>query len=192
MARKLEAGPERKLSKSAAKTAPAPASRRSPPARARARKPRLPVPAEPPPPPPADVVQVIEQLNRRYYDAFQTLNIEEMSRIWWHDDAAACIHPGWDVRHGWAAVRDSFGDIFSNTRSIRFALGDVRVRIIGAVAYVGCIENLVSEESDTGDYLGAVLATNIFERRGAEWRLIHHHASPFASDEADLPEGPLH
>ena len=104
----------------------------------------------------------------------------------------ACIHPGWDVRHGWPAVRETFHDIFSNTKSIRFALGDVRVRVLGDAAYVVCIENLVSEESDAGDYLGAVLATNIFERRRGEWRLIHHHASPFASDEAELPEGPLH
>jgi len=139
-----------------------------------------------------DVVAAIEQLNRRYYDAFQSLDTEEMGRVWWHDEAAACIHPGWDIRHGWTAVRETFDDIFRNTRSIRFALGDVRVRIVGDIAYVSCIENLVSEESDTGDYLGAVLATNIFERRRSEWRLIHHHASPFASDEADLPEGPLH
>lgn len=141
---------------------------------------------------PTDTRLTVEQLNRRYYDAFQSLDLEAMGRIWWHDDDAACIHPGWDVRHGWAAVRETFDEIFRNTKSIRFALGDVRVRVIGDIAYVNCIENLVSEESDTGDYLGAVLATNIFERRHGEWRLIHHHASPFASDEADLPEGPLH
>ena len=62
----------------------------------------------------------------------------------------------------------------------------------GDLGYVTCVENLVSEEGDSTDYLGAVLATNLFERRRGEWRMIHHHASPFSSDEADLPEGPLH
>lgn len=189
MGRKVEARSDRKAAKPRVKPVPAEASRR-PAARARTSK-RIVARSRPPAVPP-DETPVIEALNRRYYDAFQSLNIEEMSHIWWHDDAAACIHPGWDVRHGWPAVRQTFEDIFSNTKSIRFALGDVRIRIVGGMGYVVCIENLVSEESDTGDYLGAVLATNIYERRHGEWRLIHHHASPFASDEVDLPEGPLH
>jgi ketosteroid isomerase-like protein len=37
-----------------------------------------------------------------------------------------------------------------------------------------------------------VLATNVYERRRGEWKMIHHHTSPFSSDEADIPEGPLH
>jgi ketosteroid isomerase-like protein len=188
MARKVEARSERKTAKDEAKQpVTAAVRRRSVP---RLRKGAL--PSVPPSAPAPDDAALVEQLNRRYYDAFQSLNIEEMSRIWWHDDNAACIHPGWDVHHGWPSVRETFEEIFSNTKSIRFALGDVRMHIVGDVAYIVCIENLVSEESDTGDYLGAVLATNIFERRHGEWRLIHHHASPFASDEAELPEGPLH
>jgi ketosteroid isomerase-like protein len=186
MARKVEARSDRKTPKAQAKPAPAASPRRRATPRPRVRKKALPVV------PPPDLLAHIESLNRRYYDAFQSLSTDEMARLWWHDDEAACIHPGWDVRHGWAAVRESFDDIFGNTKSIRFALGDVRVRNVGDIAYVICIENLVSEETETGDYLGAVLATNVFERRRGEWRLIHHHASPFASDEADLPEGPLH
>ena len=190
MARKVEARADRKTPKAQSKPAPVASPRRRATPRPRVRK-KSALAAEPVAPPP-DLIAHLELLNRRYYDAFQSLSADEMSRLWWHDDEAACIHPGWDVRHGWPAVRESFEDIFGNTKSIRFALGDVRVRSVGDIAYVICIENLVSEETDTGDYLGAVLATNIFERRRGEWRLIHHHASPFASDEADLPEGPLH
>jgi uncharacterized protein (TIGR02246 family) len=187
MARKVEARSERKAPKPRRKAAGSASPARRAPVR-RPRKPRAPSAASLS----ASDLVLIEALNRRYYDAFQSLNSEEMAKLWWHDEAAACIHPGWDVRHGWNSVRETFEDIFTNTRSIRFALGDVRIRLHGDVAYVVCIENLVSEESDKGDYLGAVLATNIFERRHGEWRLIHHHASPFASDEADLPEGPMH
>lgn len=141
---------------------------------------------------PEEAALAIEALNRRYYDAFQSLSLEEMAKLWWHDDVVSCVHPGWDIRHGWADVIGSYEEIFASTRLIRFALGDVRVRVIGDVAYVTCVENLVSEEQAAGDYLGAVLATNLFERRRGEWKLVHHHTSPFASDEGDLPEGPLH
>ena len=79
------------------------------------------------------------------------------------------------------------------TKDVRFvALGDVHVRVVADLAFVTCVENLVSEEAEAGDYLGAVLATNLFERRKGEWRLVHHHASPFAADEGELPEGPMH
>lgn len=141
---------------------------------------------------PEEIALAVEAFNRRYYDAFQSLSVDAMSKLWWHDPDATCVHPGWDFRHGWPAVIGSFAEIFANTRSIRFALGDLRVRVVGNLAYVTCVENLVSVEQESGDYLGAVLATNVYECRHGEWKMIHHHASPFASDEADIPEGPLH
>lgn len=141
---------------------------------------------------PAEAVLIVEAQNRRYYDAFQSLDIERLGHVWWRDDTVSCVHPGWDMRRGWPAVRFTYEEIFQGTRSIRFALGDVRVRVVGDLGYVTCIENLVSDEGDHGDYLGAVLATNIFERRQWEWRLVHHHASPFSVDEMTLPQGPLH
>jgi len=182
MARKTEARPTRRTKAPARATAKTerkkPAVRARKPARAAA--------------PVVDAEVEIEAQNRRYYDAFQSLDIDAIDRLWWREEASSCIHPGWDLRQSWALVRESYEEIFANTKSIRFALGAVRIRVLGDLAYVTCVENLVSEEQEAGDYLGAVLATNIFERRRGEWRLIHHHASPFSADEADLPEGPLH
>lgn len=147
-----------------------------------------------PRPNPVRDAAAVEQVNRRYYDAFQTLDIQQVSRFWWHDDSAGCVHPGWDLRHGWPAVRASYEEIFASTGLLRFSLGEVRVRVKGEVAWVSCIENLVTEdvERDSATYLGAVLATNVFERRGDEWRLIHHHASPFAGEDMNVVEGPIH
>jgi ketosteroid isomerase-like protein len=190
MPRKAETRSARKPAKTTRKTTAAPATKRRAPAKPRVRKAAK--VASAPVQTTEEVRDLIEHLNRRYYDAFQSLNVDEIAKVWWHDDAASCVHPGWDIRHGWLSVRESYREIFSNTRLIRFALGDVRTRVIGDIAYVTCVENLVSEEGDASDYLGAVLATNVFERRRGEWKLIHHHASPFSSDEADIPEGPLH
>ncbi len=191
MARKVEARSEEKPRKSSAK---APEKRAARPAkeavRTRARR-KVRAPTELPPSPAEDAL-CLEAFNRRYYDAFQSLSGDEIAKLWWHDDQASCIHPGWDIRRGWPLVRAAYEDIFENTKSIRFALGDVQVHLVGDLAYITCVENLVSEEQDLSDYLGAVLATNVFERRHGEWKMIHHHASPFSSDESDLPEGPLH
>jgi len=193
MARKPEVRTARKApvpvkpQKTAKAAKPAPARKTK---SVRARKPR--VVAASTAVSPAELARELENANRRYYDAFQSLDPDQVERLWWHDATATCVHPGWDVRHGWSDIRASYEEIFGNTRSIRFALGDVRVHVTGEIGIVTCVENLVSQEGDSGDYLGAVLASNVFERRRGEWRIILHHASPFASDEAELPEGPLH
>ena len=143
-------------------------------------------------PSPEEDALAVEALNRRYYDTFQSLDVDRMGKLWWHDDEVSCIHPGTDVRRGIGEVLETYDEVFKLMKFIRFALGDVHVRVVGDLAFVTCVENLVSEEEDAGDYLGAVLATNLFERRKGEWRLVHHHASPFAADEGELPEGPMH
>jgi ketosteroid isomerase-like protein len=141
---------------------------------------------------PEEDALAVEALNRRYYDTFQSLDVDRMGKLWWHDDEVSCIHPGTDVRRGIDEVLGTYDEVFKLMKSIRFALGDVHVRVVGDLAFVSCVENLVSEEEAAGDYLGAVLATNLFERRKGEWRLVRHHASPFAADEGELPEGPMH
>ena len=40
-------------------------------------------------------------------------------------------------------------------------------------AYVTCVEVI-----DAGDSRGRMVATNIFEKQGGQWKLVHHHASP--------------
>jgi ketosteroid isomerase-like protein len=87
-------------------------------------------------PSPEELSRTLEAMNRRYYDAFQSLDIELVDDIWWHDADATCVHPGWDARHGWQEIRASYEEIFGNTRSIRFALGDVRSHVVGSVAFV--------------------------------------------------------
>jgi ketosteroid isomerase-like protein len=59
---------------------------------------------------------------------------------------------------------------------MRFVITDVAVHLYGHVAWVTCMENL----SDTPDtmQMARILATNVFEHIGEEWRMVHHHASP--------------
>ena len=59
---------------------------------------------------------------------------------------------------------------------MRFTLTDVRVVAAGELAWVTCTENILS---DTDGRVGvtSILATNVFERDGGAWRMVHHHAS---------------
>ena len=123
----------------------------------------------------------VREANERFYRAFESLNLEAMEAAWAHEEHVQCIHPGWDVLVGWEAVRTSWETIFKNTEEIRFTLGDVRVQIVGPIAWVTCTENILSQSRGKIS-VTSVLATNLFERTSGEWQMIHHHASHIFSE----------
>ena len=123
----------------------------------------------------SDTDEVVEA-NARFYRAFETLDIAEMDRVWARGEHVKCVHPGWPLLTGWEAVRESWATIFENTAEMRFTLSNVKPAVGGDLAWVTCTENILS---DVGGRVSvtAILATNLFERDGREWRLVHHHAS---------------
>jgi ketosteroid isomerase-like protein len=120
----------------------------------------------------SDVVEA----NARFYRAFETLDIAEMDQVWARGEHVKCVHPGWPLLSGWDAVRESWATIFENTAEMGFTLSNVQAVVGGDQAWVTCTENILSEISGRLT-VTAILATNLFERDGAEWRLVHHHAS---------------
>lgn len=124
----------------------------------------------------------LRDANRRYYAAFESLDLNQMDEIWAHEDWVQCVHPGWDLLIGWEEVRESWVRIFSNTRRAKIALGAVLVHVEGDVGWVACTEKVTSAYSDGIDE-ALTQATNIFVRQNGVWSIVAHHASP-------LPAGP--
>jgi ketosteroid isomerase-like protein len=114
--------------------------------------------------------------NARFYRAFETLDIQEMDRVWSHGEHVKCIHPGWPLLIGWSAVRASWETIFANTVEMSFTLSNVDVVGVGELAWVTCTENILSEVRGRVT-VTSVLATNLFESAADRWLLVHHHAS---------------
>ncbi len=123
-----------------------------------------------------DETQAILTANDRFYRAFEKLDITAMAAVWAHTDYVKCIHPGWGLLVGWDAVRASWEIIFRNTAEIKFTLTEVQVEFRGPLAWVTLAENILTQ---AGGRVAAtaVLATNVFEKLAAGWRMIHHHAS---------------
>jgi ketosteroid isomerase-like protein len=118
----------------------------------------------------------VEAANARFYRAFEALDLPRMEAVWAHGDHVTCVHPGWSILVGWAAVRESWRAIFAGTEEMRFTLSEVRVVAAREVAVVTCTENILSETAGRVS-VTSLLATNAFEESPAGWRMILHHAS---------------
>ena len=118
----------------------------------------------------------LEAANARFYRAFEQLLIDEMDAVGAHSEDVKCVHPGWPLLTGWAAVRASWQAIFASTAEMRFTLSDVRVVAASDFGWVTCTENILSEAAGRVS-VTSILATNLFARAAGGWRLVHHHAS---------------
>ena len=127
-----------------------------------------------------DDVAEVEELNLRFYRALENRDFPEMNAVWAHGEHVRCVHPGWTLLSGWPAVRESWEAIFKDGREMRFSIGDVVVRVEGETAWLTCTESILSQAGGN-IAVTTLLATNVFERHGAAWRLVHHHASHILS-----------
>ena len=125
---------------------------------------------------PVSDAAAVEGANARFYRAFEALDLAAMDQVWARGEHVRCVHPGWPLLCGWGAVRESWQRIFAGTEEMRFTLSEVTVNAGGDLAWVTCTENILSEV-DGRVSVTAILATNLFERAGDGWRLVHHHAS---------------
>ena len=122
-------------------------------------------------------IEEVTQANEAFYQAFESLDIAAMDRVWAHQEYVTCIHPGWSIRVGWPAVRDSWVVIFNNTFSMKFHLTELQVQVAADIAWVICTENIASRVGEASQN-SRVVATNLYERINDTWKIIHHHGSP--------------
>ncbi|MFB6261932.1 MAG: nuclear transport factor 2 family protein [Thiohalorhabdaceae bacterium] len=110
--------------------------------------------------------------NQAFYQAFNSGDMALMDRVWAHKATVACIHPGWDPLVGREAVMASWRQIFANSSGGSLRPQEERTVIDGDHAFVITYE-------DPGEQ--PLVATNLFIREEAQWRMAHHHAGPCQS-----------
>jgi ketosteroid isomerase-like protein len=132
--------------------------------------------------------EALIKANNQFYLAFEKLDIKELEKIWAQENYVQCIHPGWSPCSGWQKVRDSWVLIFNHTRSIRFSITDIKAHIQGSVGWVVCFENLESRDGEKW-VKSQILATNVYEMKEGNWKLVHHHGSPIFQDNPVSAEG---
>ncbi len=119
-------------------------------------------------------------LNRAFYEAFQSMDLESMTSVWTGTPQDTCIHPGWEIYRGWEAIRESWRAIFAGTGYMRFEVTDEVVTSHQGVLQLTCIENIYAISGSVTHH-SRVACTNLYVQTAQGWRMTLHHGSPIAS-----------
>lgn len=127
--------------------------------------------------------QAIETVNQAFYTAIENADLDKMTEVWAEDSAegqVTCVHPGWTLLAGRSEVLRSWALIMANTTYIQFVLTDVKTSVLGDMAVLTCVENILTagDEGEASFAAGKVVASNVYLRTPEGWRLWMHHGSP--------------
>lgn len=116
--------------------------------------------------------------NTQVEQAFSKLDVKAIEASWAQDGSVSVIHPSSKAPIlGWEAVQKTYADHPVRYKDFSVAMNNPQVTTNGNVAWVIGIEKVYAHRAN-GDVLDiSALTTNIFEKRGDKWLLVHHHAS---------------
>ena len=114
-----------------------------------------------------------------FYEALERADLEAMMGVWSDDDEVSCIHPGGVRITGYDQVRENWSRIFKSGQRLQVQLSD-QVVVSGVMFSAHSLhENiLVRGEGGMAGTRSVVVATNVFVRGAAGWRMVLHHGSP--------------
>ena len=116
-----------------------------------------------------------------FYEALERCDLDGMMAVWAEDDEIVCVHPAGARLTGQDQVRESWTRIFAGGPRARVRI-EQQVAISGMMLAVHSVfEHFLLERTDPVSGQGQpapVVATNVYLRTAAGWRMIVHHASP--------------
>ena len=114
-----------------------------------------------------------------FYEALERCDLDGMMAVWAEDEEIICIHPTGPRLTGPEQIRESWAQIFSGgpRASVRITS---QVAISAMMLAVHSVhENFVLPGQAQADARPVpIVATNVYLRTAAGWRMIVHHASP--------------
>jgi uncharacterized protein (TIGR02246 family) len=120
-----------------------------------------------------------------FYEALERCDLEAMMAVWAEDEEILCVHPTGPRLTGHDQIRESWAQIFSSGVRARVSIGN-QVQISGMMIAVHSMHENFTVEGDERPRL-PIVATNVYLRTAAGWRMIVHHGSPAPAQEQGQP-----
>ena len=123
-----------------------------------------------------------------FYEALERCDLEGMMAVWSEDDEIVCVHPAGTRLTGQDQVRESWAKIFAAGPRARLQV-EQQVAISGMMLAVHSMyERFIIPEAKPEAQPAPIVATNVYLRTAAGWRMIVHHASPAPAQPQAAPQ----
>jgi len=136
----------------------------------------------------AKIFPTAQDAENAFYEALERCDLEGMMAVWAEDEEIICVHPTGPRLSGQDQVRESWAKLFSAGARARLQVSQ-QVAISGMMLSVHSVFEVFSlEDAKPGDLRPApIVATNVYLRTAAGWRMIVHHASPAPAQPEPAP-----
>ena len=110
-----------------------------------------------------------------FYEALERADLDAMMAVWADDEEIVCVHPGWPRLAGQDQVREGWRRIFSNSPRMRVQVSQ-QVAVSAVMVAVHSVHESITLAGEKGAQ-APVVATNVYLRTAAGWRMVAHHGS---------------
>ncbi len=129
-----------------------------------------------------------------FYDALERADLEAMMAVWSEDEEIVCVHPAGQRLAGQAQVREAWRQMFAGGPHMRVRITQ-QVVVGGMMVAVHSVHENITVAGEQRPR-PPMVATNVYLRTPAGWRLAVHHAAPAQAGEppaaAPAPPTMLH
>lgn len=130
-----------------------------------------------------------QDVENAFYQALERGDLELMMAVWSDDDEIVCVHPQGPRIAGQEQVRESWRRIFASGQRLSVRVAQ-QVTLSGMMVAVHSVHELITVAGEKG-VRAPVIATNVYLRTAAGWRMVVHHASTAPGPAPDpAPESP--
>jgi uncharacterized protein (TIGR02246 family) len=122
-----------------------------------------------------------------FYEALERCDLEGMMAVWAEDEEIVCVHPAGARLTGQDQVRESWAKMFAAGPRARLVI-EQQVAISGMMLAVHSVyERFTIPQAKPEQQPVPIVATNVYLRTAAGWRMIVHHASPAPAQPQPAP-----
>ena len=133
----------------------------------------------------AKIFPTAQDAENAFYEALERSDLEAMMQVWSEDEEIVCVHPAGRRLAGQEQVREEWRQMFAGGPGMRVQITQ-QVAVTGMMVAVHSVHETITV-ADEKRPRPPVIATNVYLRTAAGWRMIVHHASPAPGPAAEPP-----
>ena len=123
-----------------------------------------------------------------FYESLERGDLDLMMAVWAEDEEIMCVHPAGARIAGQEQVRESWRRIFASGQRLRIQVAQ-QVTLTGMMVAVHSVHEVITVAGEKAPH-PPIVATNVYLRTAAGWRMVVHHASPAPGPAEELPAEP--